>query len=94
MILLYPLGIPAGCMYLLYRTHRADKFREPRVRYTLGFIYRGYKSDMWWFEMVDMLHKLIMTSIMGVMPRTAQLPIAMIVVVAYFLFILFKQPYR
>jgi hypothetical protein len=45
-IIVYPIGIPLGMAYLLYRTHKADKFRDPLVRYTLGFIYRGYKTDM------------------------------------------------
>ncbi len=30
----------------------------------------GYRHDLWWFEMVDLFHKLALTSLMG--PRGAR----------------------
>jgi hypothetical protein len=72
--------------------HRYD-FNRVEIRLQLGFLYDGYASDTWWFEMVDMLHKLVLTSLLVLFPPDAQLPVAMVASTIYTMVILVKKPY-
>jgi hypothetical protein len=46
-----------------------------------------------WFELVDMMHKLILTSILPFFPAGVQMPLGMGVVFGYAILILITQPY-
>ena len=60
---------------MLYRYRlRLD---EPGIRAQLGFLYDGYFRDVWFFEMLDMLHKLCLTSLVVFLPYSGQMPFAM-----------------
>jgi len=62
-IALYPVGIPMLTLFLLYRNRK--QLRRPGVRAELGFLYDPYDTSKWWFELVDSLHKLTMTSLLS-----------------------------
>lgn len=72
MLLLYPVGVPAYFLIILVRAKTS--FRTPETRAELGFLYDGYATDTWWFELVDMAHKLCLTSLLGFFPTDLQLP--------------------
>jgi hypothetical protein len=91
LMVLYPAGIPLFFFYELWgNRYRLD---DPGVRAKLGFLYDGYKKHFWWWEMVDMIHKLIMTSILAFFPTETQLPIGMSVAILYTMALLVCQPY-
>eukprot|EP01006_Ploeotia_vitrea_P035745 TRINITY_DN65931_c10_g3_i2.p1 TRINITY_DN65931_c10_g3~~TRINITY_DN65931_c10_g3_i2.p1 ORF type:complete len:506 (+),score=273.25 TRINITY_DN65931_c10_g3_i2:97-1614(+) len=90
-ILLYPIGIPAFFYFMLQRNRK--QLHLPGVRVQLGFLYEAYSPQLWWFEMVDMLNKLVMVSFIGFFPRAFQLPAAMLISVAYLLTIMLLKPY-
>jgi hypothetical protein len=46
-----------------------------------------------WFELVDIIHKLVLTGIIVFLPQTFQLPFGMIIAVVYFILLLVKDPY-
>lgn len=89
--LLYPVGIPLFFFAMLYR-HRAN-LDKPRRRAQLGFLYAGYKKTYWWFEMVDMSHKLLLVSALAFFPKDAQLPVGMFVACVYTMVLLRLKPY-
>jgi len=91
MIFIYPIGVPAFFFAMLWRyRHRLE---ESGVRLQLGFLYAGYNADIWWFEMVDMANKLILTSVLSFFPFNLQLPFGMAFVLAYSMIILLTEPY-
>jgi len=92
MILLYPIGVPLWFFYLLWRYRK--RFQEPGVLLELGFLYDGYDKHVWWFELVDMTHKLILTSILAFFPSDAQLPFGMCICILYLIIILLAKPYQ
>ena len=51
------VGIPAIFFTLLMRYRH--RFAENSVRLQLGFLYDGYLTGNWWFELIDMMHKLV-----------------------------------
>jgi len=48
---------------------------------------------VWWFELVDMIHKLFLTSILPFFTTSVQIPVALTVVMLYLITILLKSPY-
>ena len=32
----------------------------------MGFIYHSYKSDVWWFEMIELLRKMVMNGLISI----------------------------
>jgi hypothetical protein len=91
LILVYPIGIPAFFFYLMYSNR--DNLYEAITAAKLGFLYGAYQNSNWWFEMVDMLHKVIVTSILAFFPRNFQIPMGMGFVGAYLIIILINKPY-
>ncbi len=50
-----PIGIPAFFWALLWRNRFALHTDSVKARF--GFLYAGYRAEVWWFEMVDAIHK-------------------------------------
>jgi uncharacterized membrane protein len=91
MIAVYPVGIPAFFFFMLWRyRHRLE---EIGTRAQLGFLYDAYTRDMWWFEMLDVAHKLCVTCVIAFLPYAWQMPIGMVFVIAYTAVILVGKPY-
>jgi len=91
MVILYPIGVPALMFYMLWRyRHRLE---EAGVRAELGFLYDAFERRFWYFEFIDMLHKILITSIVAFFPSAWQMPFCLAVAGAYLLVILLTRPY-
>lgn len=91
LVLLYPIGIPLFFFTLLY--FNKDALRTDRIKAQIGFLYEGYRTDVWWFEIVDSFHKLFLTSVLAFFPSLVQLPIGMTAAVLYLIVLLRVNPY-
>jgi len=91
MILLYPIGIPAFLLIMLLR--QMSELKSPGVQAELGFLYAGYNYEHWWFEFIDIFHKLFLVVLVGFFPDGFQLPIAMAVCIGYTFLILTIRPF-
>jgi len=90
-IILYPVGIPL-LFYTLMRVNLGHLY-EPRIRAQIGFLYAGMKQGLWWFELLDCLNKLFLTSLLPFFPTEAQLPLGMCICVLYFMLSIYLNPY-
>lgn len=68
--LLYPVGIPVFFFSLL-KLNQKD-LREPRIKAQLGFLYAGYRLEVWWWEIADCVNKLVLTCMLAFAPVSAQ----------------------
>jgi len=91
MILIYPIGVLSFLFFMLYRYR--TRLDETGVRAQLGFLYDAYERKIWYFELIDMLHKLLITSIVAFFPPLAQMPVAMVIVTGYLMVLLATRPY-
>jgi hypothetical protein len=97
-ILVYPLGVP---LYIYYRLRQyafstktgSNRLNQKGTRAQFGFLYDGFERKVWFFELIDMAHKLIATSLIPFFPEMYQLPMAMLVMLAYICTILVMNPY-
>jgi hypothetical protein len=99
-ILVYPIGTPLLYFTLLYRNRHKLHATGPAVtsaacRKRFGFIYGRYEPEYYWWELVEMTRKLLLTGgILFLAPGSvAQLACAL-VIAAYFMAAHIKcQPY-
>jgi len=91
-ILAYPVGVPLLFFYLLYSSK--SELGEPETKLKLGFLYEAYSRDAWFFELVDMANKLILTSLLAFFPFDIQMHTALAVLTLYTIAILLIRPYN
>jgi len=92
LVLVYPIGIPAYFFYLLYK-HRDDLNTDRRIQAQFGFLYMSYRDETWWWELVDLTHKLFQTSLLSFFPDDVRLPVGMALAILYMISILIFCPY-
>lgn len=91
LVFLYPIMIPV--FFLLMLTRYRKRLDQSGVRAELGFLYDGFERSFYLFELVDMVHKLGITSLVAFLPDYAQLRVAMTWVTLYLVIILWRKPY-
>jgi TRAP-type C4-dicarboxylate transport system permease small subunit len=67
---------------------------EVDVRFELGFLYEAFVRTAWYFELIDTLNKLFMTSVIPFFSPNLQLPMGLGCTLIYTVIILLKKPYR
>ena len=94
----YIVGLPLGMFLVLYKNRKhlfdvASKEHE-RVKASFGGLYLQYEEEYWWFEMVVVLEKMIMTGAMCVIApgSSLQLLVAVLVTLIYMLVVLKTAP--
>jgi len=90
-VLMYPVGIPLVYYLILRRNYK--NLREPAVILQFGFLYEAYTDQRWFWELIDLVHKLILTSVVIFAPSTWILGINMFVICTYLIMILVFHPY-
>jgi len=91
MVFIYPVGVPVFFFYMLSKNRK--NLTEPTIKMQLGFLYEAFNLDAWFFEVLDMGHKLTMTSLLAFLPLDSQMPMGMFVVMTYTWIIILRQPY-
>jgi hypothetical protein len=62
---LYVIGFPLGMFLMLWKNRQhlnnPKSKKHEAVKASLGGLYLQYSDKFWWFEMVSIIHKMIMT---------------------------------
>jgi len=87
----YSIGIPVLEGHFLYRNRM--KLRDPDMLLKAGFIYEAFDRNCWYFEIVDMLHKLVQTSLIPFLPNNMEMPATMFVAIVFVIVLLLKSPF-
>lgn len=91
-VAIVPIGIPAFMFYMLWRYR--GRLEELGVRAELGFLYGAYEPHLWWWELADMGHKVL---IVGLVPFISDkrylVPTGCCVAFSYLFLILVLKPY-
>ena len=93
LIFIYILGVP----YVFYRKlkyfYKHDLLDKKEIVYKYGFMYQGYENKMWWFEILELMRKTILSaSIIYLEESATRIIIALFLCGAYLLYITFNQP--
>eukprot|EP00475_Leptophrys_vorax_P037753 TRINITY_DN6552_c0_g3_i4.p1 TRINITY_DN6552_c0_g3~~TRINITY_DN6552_c0_g3_i4.p1 ORF type:complete len:862 (+),score=147.26 TRINITY_DN6552_c0_g3_i4:88-2586(+) len=90
-VVLYPFGFLFLFSVLLYR--KRHDLHQPEVMVSFGFLFGAYSNGRWWFELLDMAHKLVLTSIISLIPAAYALRVILIVLIFHTAVILISNPY-
>lgn len=68
---IYPLGVPVFFFFVLWLNRKqlfVEGSDEPTAELEdeMGFLYGGYRKDLWWWECVELLRKLVLTGIIAI----------------------------
>lgn len=92
-VVIYPLGVPLLFMLLIW-LHR-HKLDDPAVEIFIGFLYNGYtKRTRITAEALDVLHKMLLCSLIQFFHPRLQIQVGMIVACAYLIVLLLRAQYR
>lgn len=92
--LLILLGIPTLYYFLLRSRSRANTLKHPYVALSLGFLFEGYRQEVWWFDLIDLTVKFLICGITPLLPVPGQLPFATAIICLFAGVIFVIAPYR
>jgi len=98
--LLYIFGVPLAIFIVLWRSrkylHDEDSPHHKITKSRLGALYLQYEPQYWWFELVVILEKMVMTGAMCVVAQGSpvQLAVATVVMLFYMLLVLKTAPFE
>ncbi|OQR99767.1 hypothetical protein ACHHYP_04479 [Achlya hypogyna] len=81
---------------LLVKFMKKRNLQNPSVVAGVGFIYAAYKDEFWFFEIIDLIRKLLMNGVIVFMGQGSinQVVIGLIIIFAYMSILLAVQPYK
>ncbi|EGG24525.1 hypothetical protein DFA_02768 [Cavenderia fasciculata] len=68
-VILYPVGVPLLFWILLYLWRRRRLISEEKVKERLSLLYAGYKDNCWYWECLELVRKLLLTSAVSITIR-------------------------
>jgi hypothetical protein len=63
-VAVFPIGVPLLLTSILAYFAHTNRLRYPTSLLSLGFLYEAFIPQLWMFELADMIHKLLLTSVM------------------------------
>ena len=95
-IILYPIGVLGTNALLLFKARKAIlSGRETSLSRSIAFLHREYEPQMFWWELVEMVRKLVLVGFMLLYQGTMlQLMLGTLLSVAYLLFQVQAKPFR
>ena len=98
LIMLWPVGVPAAFGVLLWRIQRAVLRQQPTaLSAATAFLHREYRRDVYWWELVDVGRKLILTGFLLLVPPSfalARLVAALLLSTGYLALVQAAQPFE
>ena len=88
----YPVGIPLALFLVMWK-NRKDLYSNIYLRISLGFTFEAYRKHLWWLEIVDMMHKLILTSLLRFLVPVMALRVGIFVAACYLVLVLVISPF-
>ena len=104
-IAIYPIGIPSSFAVLLYYNHKSLSSHASSAadvgkwwycdQEALIFLIDGYRSQTYWYELVDFLRKLLMAGVVVFVDRgsAVQFFVALLVGLIFLVVDTFSRPY-
>jgi hypothetical protein len=92
--IVYIGGIPLLFWGLLY-ANRVN-LRKLATKEVFGFLYENFKDEMWWMEILLLFRRVIIVSVMSIIPSTYAVGVIVVVLTLtmFLLFILLIKPFR
>lgn len=95
-IVIYPFGLLALNAILLYKARRAiRKERLTELSRSTAFLHQEYRKELFWWELVEMLRRLLLVGLMVLLQGSMmQMIVGTVLAVAFLLFQVQASPYK
>jgi hypothetical protein len=95
LVLLWPIGLPAGLFYAMHARRAKILAGDEATLRTFAFVLGDYKPTHWYWEVVELSRKLIMSGLLGLVGRGSigQAVIAVVLAFSFFAIALKHQPF-
>lgn len=99
-LILYVVGVPACIFAVLFKNRKAlydvSHPKHEEVKFELGGLYASYESSYWFWELVIILQKLLMTGAVSIVSpgSPVQMVFAIMIMICYLLGVLKAAPYE
>jgi hypothetical protein len=95
LIILYIIGIPLYFYHKLRKLKNKEKLEDETIIYRYGFMFMGYKDEMWWFEILELTRKTILSATIIYLDESpTRIVISMFICLLYLLYITYKNPLK
>jgi hypothetical protein len=93
-MMVYALGIPTAALLILRRNQQAIYNRDRALGLEIGQLYQGYQRTVWFWEVVQMVRKLVLTGALILLSGTGstQIAVGCVVCALYTAMFLWVQP--
>ena len=93
-LVVFYLVLCPGSLFAYLLLHRRQ-LESAHFRMTFGFLYRGYQKQLWFWEFLDMLHKVFLTSLLQFLPMEngTAMTVGLVVASCYLLGVILVQPF-
>ena len=99
-LIIYCAGIPIGVLLILWRNRKAlfdEKHkRHEEVDYEYGGLYQQYEPQYWYFEVIVIIYKMLMTGMLSIVApgSPVQMVCAILIMQVFLLIVLKLSPYK
>lgn len=90
-VVVFPFGIPAAFLFLVWR--RRHKLEDIHTVLQYGFLYQAYQVNAYWFEVVEMGHKLLLTGFLQFFDGAERFQFGMVITLLYTLVVIVLAPF-
>lgn len=88
LVIIWPVGVPASLFFELYNKRDLILAKDPKTLERYAFALDDYKLEYWYWEVVELARKLILTGIIALIGRGTVAQAVMATFVAFFFFAL------
>jgi hypothetical protein len=95
-MMLWPIGVPFGLWLAMYKVRMAIASQDEEIIEKFGFVLEDYKTEYWYWEVVELSRKLILSGLISLVNRgsIAQTVLATLISFFFFAFTVRAQPYN
>jgi hypothetical protein len=91
-LIAHPIGMPI--VLYLFLWNRRNRLHHAESLVSFGMLYHAFDADNWFFEILDMIHKLLLTGVIQLLPQEMQIRVAIVICTLYLMLLLVRSPYR
>eukprot|EP00808_Paulinella_micropora_P008261 g35593.t1 len=93
LVLTYPIGLPLFLFLRLRHFHRKDLLSARHIRAAYGSLYESYLRVAWWWDLLEMFHKLLLTSLLLLLSPNLRMLSSLLVCGGFLILLLIFAPF-
>ena len=96
LVVIWPIGLPSGLLYYMWKEKDDIKKQDADTLQKFSFVLGDYDAEHWYWEVVELSRKLILTGIIGLFQRGSIAQVVAATMLSFFFFAITirEQPFQ